>query len=286
MDTQTEIANKQADTISSIILDRIKTNNLDIPLLPDVANRVVRLTQDNESSAQALAQLVQSDQTLAAHIIRVANSATYSPNSSIVSMQQAITRLGLNTIGEIALATSVNASLFHAPGFNSEIDDYLISSLKSALWSKEVARSCRKNVEAAFLGGLLSDIGKPMILHTAFEVCEKENITLDKHFADILTKKFARLMSSRLVSAWEMPLSVQHVIIYFDKYDQEHEHAMQTHIAVAGTTLANYYNGTNEHTTQIKEHPIFGLLNLYEDEIDTLFEKYDNILQTVETMRT
>jgi len=286
VNSQIKPDHKQADAISSIILERIKTNHLDIPLLPDVANRVVRLTQDSESSAQALAQLVQSDQTLAAHIIRVANSATYSPNSSIVSMQQAITRLGLHTIGEIALATSVNASLFHAPGFKKEIESYLVNSLKCALWSKEVARICRKNVGAAFLGGLLSNIGKPMVLHTAFEICEKEGITLDKAYSDMLTIKFARAMSSRLVSAWEMPLSVQHVVIYFDKYNQEHDHALQTHIAVAGETLAHHYDGTPEQSTYIKAHPVFDLLNLYEDEIDNLFKKHDNILETVETMRT
>lgn len=101
--------------------EQVKKGEVVVPLLPKVANRVISLTQTEDSNAAELASLIQSDQTLAGHVIRVANSAAYSPVSSIVSLQQAITRLGMATIAEIALAATVNASLFNAPGFEALI---------------------------------------------------------------------------------------------------------------------------------------------------------------------
>ena len=56
-----------------------KTKKIDVPMLPEVANRVMRLTQDPNAITTDLAKLVQSDQVLAGHVMRIANSALYSP---------------------------------------------------------------------------------------------------------------------------------------------------------------------------------------------------------------
>lgn len=282
---QTQSSNSGADIISGELYNRIKQNDLDIPLLPDVANRVVQITQDEDSTAQTLASLIQSDQALAAHIIRVANSATYSPNSTIVSLQQAVARLGMRTLSEIALATSMNASLFSAPGFEDEIELALKRSLSAGLFAKEVARACRKNVEAAFLGGLLCDIGRPMVLHTASEISHLHAAPLNKDAMQTLMNKFSRAMSSRVVKKWNMPSPVQQVIINFGQYQNEHAHQNQTHIAVAGMALARFFERTFESYDDIKAHPVFGDLNLYEDELEKIFVQHEAINATVEAMR-
>ena len=132
--------------VSEKLHSKIERNQLEVPMLPEVAGKVVRLTQDPESDASELAKLIQSDQTLAGHVMRVANSAAYSPNSSMVSLQQAITRLGMKLIAEIALGASINSTLFNTPGFEKHISYELKYSLAAGIWAKEVARSCRKNV--------------------------------------------------------------------------------------------------------------------------------------------
>lgn len=263
---------------------RIDSDQIDIPLLPEVANRVLQLTQDESSTAQQLADLVQADQTLAAHVIRVANSATYSPNGSIVSLQQAITRLGMRTIAEIALATSVNASLFNAPGHELDIKTCITQSLACGLWSKEAARVCKRNVEAAFLGGLLQDIGRPMVTHAVCDIAAAAQQTVSAQELAQLQTIFSRIVSSRIVKHWDMPKSVQQVIIYFDQYQAEHDFKHQTIVVVAGSTITKGIE-SNAATDDIKNHPVFADLNLYDDEIDMILAKKDAVQSTLEAMQ-
>ena len=85
--------------IESAIADK----TLVLPVLPQVTNNVLSLVHDADSDASSLAQLIQSDQSLASHVMRIANSAAYSPTAKMTSLQQAIARLGMQNIAEIAM---------------------------------------------------------------------------------------------------------------------------------------------------------------------------------------
>ena len=87
-----------ANQLISDIETIMDKGGIQVPLLPEVANKVVTLSQNPESDAIQLAQLIQSDPSLAAHVMRIANSAACTPTASLVSLQQAITRLGMNLI--------------------------------------------------------------------------------------------------------------------------------------------------------------------------------------------
>ncbi|MDX1474011.1 MAG: HDOD domain-containing protein, partial [Reinekea sp.] len=100
----------QLETVRATLTKRIAQNDVDIPLLPEVAQKVLGLTQDADSDASQLATVIQSDPTLAAHILRIANSPAYSPNGNISSLQQAVSRLGMIVLAEVAIAASVNAT--------------------------------------------------------------------------------------------------------------------------------------------------------------------------------
>ena len=58
---------------------------IEVPMLPEVASRVLALSNDPDSDAAQLANLIQGDQALAGHVMRIANSAAYTPNASMVS---------------------------------------------------------------------------------------------------------------------------------------------------------------------------------------------------------
>jgi HD-like signal output (HDOD) protein len=279
------------DVILKRINERILDKSIDIPMLPEVANRVIQTTQDPDSDASELANLIQSDQSLAAHVMRIANSAAYSPNASIVSLQQAITRLGMKVIAEIALAACVNSSLFKTPGYDGYIDYIFKYSLSSALWAKETARACRKNVEAAFLAGLLHDIGRPVAVQTILEIASELDMQLEEEAVLKLERKVQRLIGIQVLERWEMPESVRNVIEYFDNYQSPHNGQLQTTIVVAGTAIANHFTCPDflEHCPSKEEllsHPAFAEINLYQDEVEQLLEKEEAVRATMETMNS
>lgn len=282
-------------SVSEKLEQLISKRTLDVPLLPEVAGKVVRLTQDPDSEAADLAKLIQSDQTLAGHVMRVANSAAYSPNSSMVSLQQAITRLGMKLMAEIALSASINTRLFNTPGFEQHISYEIKYSLASGLWAKEVARACRKNVEAGFLAGLMHDIGRPVAIQSILDIAEKLKLKLDKSEILKLEEQFQNEIGVCVVEKWEMPKSVCQSVEYFHKYTEPHSVQMQTMIVVAGSRIASHYMSEMndeidktecETIDELKEQSVFADLNLYPEQIETLLEKADSVNGAVEAMYT
>lgn len=272
-----------------VIAKRIQQDDIEVPMLPEVANKVMRLTNDPESDVSDLAKLIQSDQTLAGHVMRIANSALYSPNTTLVSLQQAITRLGMRVIADIALAASVNSKMFNAPGYEKHIQTELQFSLMAGLWAKEIARACRRNVEAAFLAGLLHDIGRPVTIQVVIEAAKTLNIDIPPNQMFELEQHFQRSLGISVVHQWEMPSLVCDVVTWFDDYHNAGKSAEQTMIVVAGAEFARcFYKGTplRKKITrdQLLKSAVLADLNLYPDDIKTLVEKENAINSAMEAM--
>ena len=71
--------------------------------LPRVCAQLAQLTAQQATDASQLAKLIQSDAALAGEIMRVANSPALRPRSPIVSLQQAVSWLGVAEVRNIAL---------------------------------------------------------------------------------------------------------------------------------------------------------------------------------------
>src|SRR5262245_19202607 len=89
---------------------------LDVPVLSTTATRVLANSRDENGDLDELTELIASDQSLAAHVLRVANSAGQAPLVPILSLHQAIGRLGLATVGDVAIAIALKERVFSVPG--------------------------------------------------------------------------------------------------------------------------------------------------------------------------
>lgn len=273
------------EQIAAVLETRIKSGKLDVPMLPETASKVVTLSQDPESDAAQLAQLIQSDQSLAGHVMRIANSAAYSPNTSLVSLQQAITRLGLSLISDIALAASISSKMFRAPGYEKYLDSTWRHALATALWSKEVARAARRNVEASFLCGLLHSIGRPVALQECLEACNKQGIQLDEASVLSLVERYQQATGLAVVEKWEMPKVVCEVIRNIDNQDLSGSVVEQAASVHCGAKFATHMlHPENLSRDDLCAHPVLSDINLYNDEVNKLLEKQDAIKGTMESM--
>ncbi|HMY39560.1 MAG TPA: HDOD domain-containing protein [Marinagarivorans sp.] len=278
-----------AKTIAQQLANKIKQKKIDVPMLPEVANRVMRLTQDPNAITTDLAKLVQSDQVLAGHVMRIANSALYSPNTKLVSLQQAISRLGMSIIGEIALAASINSKMFNAPGHNKIIQCQLRYALYTALWAKEVARVCKRNVEAAFLAGLLHDIGRPVCLQATVEIATQCGFSVTNADLVPIEAAFSRALGVLVVNLWEMPAIVCDVLSMFDRYEEAGDNKELTMVVVAASKFAQYGLSINSDQPtysrkELEEQPVMADLNLYLEDIEFLLGKQANVKSTLESM--
>ena len=86
-----------------LVLERIDT----LPTLPQTSQRVLSAIEQ-DASAKELEKIITEDQTLAAKLLKMANSPLYAPAQPITKLSSAIVRLGFGEVRNVVLATALN----------------------------------------------------------------------------------------------------------------------------------------------------------------------------------
>jgi len=134
------------------------------PTIPAVAVEVLRIARDPRVSVEKVAGAIAKDPALAAKTLRFANSSYYGASREIVSLSQALVRIGLRGATMLALSFSlVDAFQRNAP---TEFDfpAFWYRSLTTSVTARRIAeRSVRGAAEEAFVAALLADVGRPVL---------------------------------------------------------------------------------------------------------------------------
>ena len=69
------------ERVERALVERIDKDRIELPVLPQVAGRVMALANDPSADAARLSALIHQDQALAAHVLRIANSPAYMPRT-------------------------------------------------------------------------------------------------------------------------------------------------------------------------------------------------------------
>ena len=158
----------------------------------------------SDASTAELAQLIQRDVALAGQVMRVANSALYARRSPVVTLPQAIAWLGMREIRNIAFAVALKGQVFASAYFRAEMTDLWRESVITALFAQEIARLKRRNVESAYLCGLLHRAGMAVILNNVGAAVVKHRLTPStEHVLQLAARHEARV-GTHLSIAWSV----------------------------------------------------------------------------------
>ena len=175
----------------AVVKKRLKgllKQTITVPSLPDVAVRVQDALKDPEVAFKKLAQIINTDLTLAANVIKLANSPQFGVSGKISSIEDACTQVGMNAIANTVMATKVFDALETLP---SDFDMKMLRRhcYAVATIARIVARRChtlrkvtqRKQFSGTmFAAGLLHDIGKVLMTQYFAEECERIVETVDE----------------------------------------------------------------------------------------------------------
>src|SRR5258706_13020019 len=117
--------------------------------LPRVCAQLAELTAQQATDAVQLARLIQSDPVLAGELMRVANSPALRPRAPIVSLQQAVSWLGVAEVRNIAMAVMLRGEGFTAPGHEPESEQLWRDAWVAGPWAEGNARERGQPVESA-----------------------------------------------------------------------------------------------------------------------------------------
>ncbi|MBK7644708.1 MAG: HDOD domain-containing protein [Planctomycetes bacterium] len=268
------------------LVQRIAERRLDLPMLPQTAADVMTVCNDTSCDAARLAGLIQRDQALAAHTLHVANSAVYAPREPIVSLQQAVSRLGFKTMCDIAVAVTMRSKIFVLKGQEERLRAMWEHSAMSGAWAKEIARVRRRNVEGAFLSGLLHDIGKPVVLQVVLELGRGSGVRPDGALLDALLQEFHAEVGGIVLASWKLPDWMCAAVRCHHDPELAGEHVEYSRTAMLADLLAHSSAHPDPEADQVlRTHPVLDDLGLYDEETEALFERREAVQQTAEAFR-
>ncbi|MDQ8201683.1 HDOD domain-containing protein [Pelagicoccus sp. SDUM812003] len=271
--------------VANAIIEGIRSGKLELPVIPQVASKIFSLTNDPNADMKELSKLIHGDQSIASHVLRIANSASYTSGEPIVSLQQAVTRLGMKLLGEIAIAVSIQSDIFKAPGFEAHIKGLLKHALASAAYGREIARKRRRNVEGQFLCGLLHSVGKPICLQLISTVQKRKEITLaDREVAQIVGMLHSKI-ATKVAIDWKLPKQLQVTTVFFSKYEGAPNFKDESAATYLSQLLASWLiSPAKLNAIELAKDPVLEFLNLYPDDFQDLLQKKDDVKSVVAAM--
>jgi putative nucleotidyltransferase with HDIG domain len=192
----------------------------DLPTLPRIASQVLEMASDPEFSAAALEGILTKDPSLSAKVLRVANSAYYSPRYPVDNLRRATLVLGTREIQQVVLSLSVFNMFQPEPGqkiFNR--DEFWRHSAQTAVLAQAFLarlktlseRPLPAEGDAVFCAGLLHDLGKIVMDQYFHDDFMK---ALQKAEAEFLPQLEAEMevfgadhtvIGARLAQSWKLP---------------------------------------------------------------------------------
>ena len=192
----------------------------EIPPMPQIASKVTAAVSDPTISADDLRQIIERDPTLAARLLRIANSSLYGFRREVETLRHAITLLGFRTIESVVMAASLR-EVFANFGLGEKLlwEHATLCGVVSAKLASYGPIDVER--EPAFTAGLLHDLGK---------------ISMSNVFRDRYAKVMSRIYTE----------GVSYLEAERDEFGFDH--------AVLGAQIAEFWNLPNALVTAIRRH--------------------------------
>src|SRR5882672_11486890 len=245
--------------------------------LPRVCAQLAELTAQQVTDSAQLARLIQSDPALAGEIMRVANSPALRPRTAMVSLQQAVSWLGVAEVRNIAMAVMLRGEVFVAPGHEPESEDLWREAWLAGLWAKEIARERRKHVESSFLAALMHRTGAALALKILSRFEFERRVGLDRDTFGNLVVEFDPVFGRLLMNNWLLPTDVEGAASAWRNYRESN------HSDLAGTVHAAHLLATHTLHPQllneelVLESPVFEQLGVFPDDRRRMLAKREQV---------
>lgn len=209
-----------------------------LPPMPTVATKALRMVDDPDSTADEVADLLNSDPGLASQILRIANSPLFSSQREVSSVLQAVGSIGFKAIKGVILA-SVLRKVSKSFG---EIDKLVWeNSVCTAMAATKIARKLRKRYgDEVFLLGLLHNLGQLVFLSTNETTRDyldvvykiKENgVDFVNAEMEVIGCTYPRV-GSLLANKWSFPPEVCQVILHHKDEEKKAENVFDEKLLV------------------------------------------------------
>jgi HD-like signal output (HDOD) protein len=200
---------RQNDSLLDRITCLVESDSFSLPAYDPVSLRLQKAIADKNEDIGEIEKLILSDQALAAEVLRVANSPFFCGLSEVRTIRAAIVRLGTQQMRRLVLLILERVKYkAQNPALHKRLGDLWRHASSTALAAQWLSKRLHMTgiEEICFLGGLLHDIGKLVILKAVDEIAERDRceplspVLLN----DILKTEHCRL-GHQMLMKWNIP---------------------------------------------------------------------------------
>ena len=197
----------------------IQQNKIKLPTLPALSLEALLVVNDAGSCMADVARIITKDTSMAARLVRYANSPLYRGTSSVASVKTAITRIGMDAVRHAILSLAMR--------------DVFTTGIKSiqvrmeTLWQHSVVVASKSallaeyfphlNRDEAMLAGLIHDVGAIPIL---IKAKDHQLLLDDEKKLDKLVSALHMSVGKFMLSFWNFDPAMIDVAASHDKLDR------------------------------------------------------------------
>jgi HD-like signal output (HDOD) protein len=196
------------NALSTILVEKINNDTLVLPTLPAIALKVRKSSDDPNIDLNGIADVIGQDPSLSARMVKIANSAYLGRTIKVASTTQAVTRIGLFQVKNIATALAME-QLFVSK--NPVVKAYMankwlttVDMVGNAMAVMTHYKNNHKGNPLSFdtmtLSGLVADIGALPVLTEA----ERHNgVFANPAFLDVAIEKLSGRIGGSIMREWQ-----------------------------------------------------------------------------------
>ncbi|MCB0353437.1 MAG: HDOD domain-containing protein [Bdellovibrionales bacterium] len=134
----------------------------DLPPMPQVAAKAIVMVEDPDTTAQKLTDLLSNDTALAARVLKIANSAMFSRQREITTLNQAVMVIGFKALKGIIVAATLRQLNKKFGKLEKMVwENSMCTAMGATLLCRKLKRPYHEEV---FLLGLLHSLGQIVFL--------------------------------------------------------------------------------------------------------------------------